>query len=507
MTPTYTAAPPPEMPLSRTAVSGVLLRAISWTCGATSVSYGMIIARSVILARMLSPADYGIVGLALALSSGLNLFTDFSLGAKIIVKSFRSQTEQSEYLNTVFTAELLRRLLLSVLLVASAPLCAHYFGDGRVAVAVVVVGFTPLILGFENIGLTLLRKDLALKRIAIQAQGSEVVGVTITVGVALFVKNYYALLCGQVCEAIVRVAMSYYICRSWPRLRFNRGVLTDCFGFGRHLFVIGLLTFVTTQSDNLIVGHCIGTAALGGYLLAYRLACAPVDFLSKVINATMFPAYARIRSSRPNILPALFAKVNVISSSLLVAVLGILALCPGEIVQALYGSKWTLAGRLLGVLVFVGLFRGLAQGISPLLLAMGRPDLDAKCKIVEALLFVPLTYWSVVRFGALGAAWTGALCYALAYGLRLCMAVRVVEGDCGALVIRILKPLAVAAGSFGAAQLARHGGATAVTVSLIYTATLMGGLYAADAEVRQQMWGTVRKVRRYVGQMRGLANA
>jgi len=277
------------------------------------------------------------------------------------------------------------------------------------------------------------------------------------------------------------------VCRSLPRFRLRGSALTDCLRFGRSLFVVGILTFVTTQFDNLVVGRYLGAAVLGGYLLAYRLASIPVEFWGKVVGAVMLPAYAGVHSDRPDDIPTLFTRINLMSSAALVSVMGLIALFPKEIVALLYGKQWLPAARFLTVLVLVGLFRGLAQTVSPLLIGVGRPDLDAKCKIAEAIFFVPLTYWAVIRFGAFGAAWTGAFCYAGAYVLRLWLAIRVGGGLSIVFAIRLLEPLVAATLGYSVAAVLLQNEGPKLLAAIVYESVLVTTLYAGDAAFRREM--------------------
>ena len=106
----------------------------------------------------------------------------------------------------------------------------------------------------------------------------------------------------------------------------------------------------------------------------------PVDALVSVLNAVLFPAYSKIRLTESDRLPSFFLKLNTVSAGLVLAAVAPLALAARPLVNLLYGHRWDAAGATLPILAFAGIFRGLAITISPWLVAIGRPDLDAKCK-------------------------------------------------------------------------------------------------------------------------------
>src|SRR5262249_35270811 len=114
-----------------------------------------------------------------------------------------------------------------------------------------------------------------------------------------------------------------------------------------------------------------------------------------------------------------FIRTSGLATVALLVVIAPFHFLAGPMIAIPYGQKWASAAPLLAVLVWQGLFRGLARVMSPLLLAVKRPDLDAKAKIIEAAFFIPLTIILVQRWSAVGAAWAGVICYSIAYVLRL----------------------------------------------------------------------------------------
>jgi PST family polysaccharide transporter len=268
-----------------------------------------------------------------------------------------------------------------------------------------------------------------------------VLGCAVTIALAYFTRNYVALVVSQLCDSGLRVWLSYRLCGYRPALAVDRKALRDCFGFGKSLFVTGLLTFITTQFDNLVVARYMGAAVLGSYLVAYRLASLPVELLGRVLNTVLLPAYSKARLQGTESLSRAFQRANAIGALGILAAVGAMALMPGDLVTFLYGGKWGAAGPLLAVLVLVGLFRGLACTISPLLLAVERPGLDAKCKVIEASIFIPSAVLAVSRYGAIGAAWAGVASYGVAYLLRVAVALYVFPGNRRTLLAGFARPL------------------------------------------------------------------
>jgi lipopolysaccharide exporter len=377
-----------------------------------------------VLAQLLTPDDYGLFGIAGIVTAAVAALTNVNATASLIARSDASAANRN-LVDTMWTFDLIRQCIVSVLLLLAAYPSALYFGDRRVFPILLICSVIPSINALTNVGLTLMRKDVDFRSIGLHRLSSEIAVTGISLVLAILTRNVWALVFGQIAGTISGVALSYWFHPYRPRLHYDREALSGSLAFSRSLFVITLLAFITTQFDNLVVGKYLGTAVLGAYLLAYRLASMPIDILTEVVGNVMFPAFAGMTQpeARPRVERALVTTF-VATGFALSAVMLPMRLASGDVIRILYGSKWDMAAPMLALLAFVGLFRGLARVISPLLLGFGRADLDAKAKTVEAALFIALTLWLVPRMGALGAAWAGVSTYLLATVLRLIFAAR-----------------------------------------------------------------------------------
>lgn len=137
-----TSPTPDETPrVTRT----TLARAFTWTSAGTAFSYILALVRSIVLARLLSPEDFGLFGLAVAFLTTAQMLTEFSLYQRILVKPFRDPVEERLYLDTIWTAELVRRGLLSALLVVAAYPASIYFRDARLVFVLALIALVPIL--------------------------------------------------------------------------------------------------------------------------------------------------------------------------------------------------------------------------------------------------------------------------------------------------------------------------------------------------------------------------
>jgi O-antigen/teichoic acid export membrane protein len=435
------------LPVTRAA----LIRAFSWSSGATAFSYGLAFLRSIVLARLLFPEDFGLFGLAVSFLTTAQMLTEFSLSQKILVTPFTTEEEERLYIDTVWTAELVRRILVSALILLAAYPASILFREHRLIWILPIVAAVPTLGALQNPGLIHLRRMLAFRTLSIQTQAPAVIAFFATIVVAYFTKNYIALVASLLIETALGVVLSYRLCAHRPRLVFQREIFLDCFHYGKHLFLMGLLTWLTTQLDQFVIARYLGPAVLGVYILSQRLATLPLNVLSGAVNPVLLPTYGRLYGEDPSRLVALFRRTTVLAAVGLVTISGLMALLAVPLIAFLYGAKWSAAPPLLAVLAFAGMFRALSHTLSPLLLAANRPGLDAKLKIIDTAIFASGLFFAVPRYGAHGAAVVGVISYATAFFLRVYYTAESVSAG-WATRWAITRPLCVAAVAFALAK-------------------------------------------------------
>lgn len=404
-----------------------LARALSWTSAGTALVSIILFGRSALLARLLLPADYGIMGLAGVVTAAVATLTSFGLTSSIIPRDLGRAEDAAEVLDTVWTAELLRQVFVMLLLMSFAYPAAIYLGDRRVFPILLIIAVSPAIQGFSNIGMVLLQKTVEFRNVVLLRVYAELLA---TVGLGLlayFIRNVFALAIGQLLTSSISVLLSYRFHPYRPRLRFKWEALRGSLMFSKSMLVISILTYVTTQFDNLVVGKHLGTTILGAYLLAYRLASLPVDMLGDVIGNVLFPVFARAQTAQQRNREMLLRHTVLLSITIFACVFLSVHFLSGEVIRIVYGGKWTIAGPMLSWLAFVGLFRGVARTFTPFLLGTNRADLDAKAKAMETMIFIPAVLVLVPRMGASGAALAGIVTYVVAALSRFLFVTRLIQ--------------------------------------------------------------------------------
>lgn len=468
-----------------------ITRAVSWNTLATGTVAAIQLGRSMILARLLKPDDYGLFGMAALAAATVGALTNFTAAGSVIVRS-DADAVQREVVDSIWTFDVMRQGLVTLLLLAAAYPVGWYFRDPRVSTVLLITAFTPLINALSNIGLMLARKDMQFHLVSVHRIASEVALTSLSILLAVATRNVWALVFGQLVGTAISVVLSYWLHPYRPRLHYSRQAVAGSIVFARSMFVLTLFTFATTQFEQVVVGRYLGAAVLGAYLLAQRLATFPVDFLTESINSAMFPAFASLSKPESR---ALAVRALSESLALTAAVLSLtllpMRLASRDIVGLLYGEQWVAAaGEILAVVTLAALLRGMARVFSPLLQGFGRAAWDARFKVVEAAVFVPLTLLLVPRFGLAGAGWAGVASYFVAAVMRFVAASRLLPG-CGQPLRRVLGSITVgAAAGYAGALLLIGLGLAKLWAAGVYAAFLGVYFYATQAELRGRLKNT-----------------
>jgi len=425
---------------TRTARSGVWMTALN-------VSRRVLeLVALLVLARLLTPDDFGLLGIALLTLTGLERFSELGFTSALIQ---RREENVDSYLDTAWTLQLLRGLILGGVTLLIAGPAADFFNEPAVEPILQVVALTPVLAGFENPGVIYFQKDLEFHRQFVHLISTSVVYVGVTIALAFVWGNVWALVVGKVVSEVSQTVVSYLIHGYRPRPAFDREAAGDLIGFGKWVTASGIIYFLADEGDDFVVGWLLTATSLGFYRLAYRLALTPASEITGVVSTVMFPAYSKLQDDLRAVREAFFKTVQLTTALTFPTGVGIFIVAP-VFVEAVLGAEWVPMVDALQVLSVYGLIISLASSFGPVWLALGRPDFSAKVGALRVVVMAVLIYPATTEYGVAGTA--GAVIAAYLIGglpVDLYLATRLMEMR----LVRFLRELvfpAVAAGSMGA---------------------------------------------------------
>jgi lipopolysaccharide exporter len=360
------------------------------------VERGLGLISTLILARLLSPADFGVVAMALSFIFMAELLTAFGFDIAII----QDRNATREHYDTAWTCNALMGLSITVLMLAAAWPIAHFYRKPELSWVVVALSFGPLLSGIENIGVVAFRKELDFRREFRFQVSRKFLGFIVVVPLAFLLRSYWALVAGILFSKLAGTVISYLMHPFRPRFSLSR--VRELFVFSRWLLFNNALGFAKERISDFFIGRVQGPAALGTYNIAYELANLPTTEISAPINRALLPGFAKIETQSETV-AAYGMAVGVLSAVALPAAAMIFATAP-FLVPVLLGAKWLAAIPLMEILAFNGALLLFQSSMCAVLLGRGFAARVTAANACFVVLQTTLLAVLVVPFGVVGAA-------------------------------------------------------------------------------------------------------
>jgi O-antigen/teichoic acid export membrane protein len=321
----------------------------------------------VVLARLLSAEDFGLVAMVIAFTGFLDIFRDFGLSMAAVQRASISQAQHS----TLFWINLGIGLLLASLCVVVAPFLVTFYQEPRLLWIAVVVGLGFLFNGAAAQHRALLQRRMRFTALTALEVISLIVSTGLGVGMAAAGQGYWALVAMNVCPTAVSAVGFWAIARWMPSRPRWATDMRSLLGYGGTVTLDGVITFITYNADKVLLGRFWGSQALGIYGRAYQLVNTPTSNLNSTIALVVFPALSRLQND-PERLRSYFLKGYGLFLSLVMPITMGCALCADDIVRVFLGSRWEVAAPAVRLLAPTILTFGLLNPLAWLLLSTGR---------------------------------------------------------------------------------------------------------------------------------------
>lgn len=356
------------------------------------------IVSTLILARLLVPADFGIVAMASLVVALIDTILDLGVNSALV----QNREADREDFNTAWTLRLLQSTLAAILIaLVGAPLAIEYFNDPRVEDVLRVMALAVLFSGFENIGIVAFQKNMEFGRDFRFLFLRRITGFVVTIALALWLRNYWAMVLGALAGRVVGVGLSYALHDYRPS--FSLAKLPRIWSFSQWILVRNLGIYGANQTDKLLVGRRSDASTLGAYSLADEISAMPTGEVLMPLGRVLFPAFVRVVDKPDELRRAFCLALGVQALIALPAGIG-LALVAHTAVPLLLGQQWLAAIPLVQILALMNVAIALTHSSGYLLLALGKVRLQAIMAWVQFALLLTLTVLVLPSSGATGIA-------------------------------------------------------------------------------------------------------
>jgi O-antigen/teichoic acid export membrane protein len=370
--------------------------------GASSVgTVALSLIQIAILARILSPADFGtlaLVGLGLELAS---VFADGGVSNALVQKQNVTQTQTS----SLYWFNIGCGVVAFMALVVVAPVLALAFDDERLAslIQLSAVGFLIGPLG-QQISVLLIKR-MEFRRLTQVDLAGAIVAALVTIGLAVYGAGIYSLALGSLAGTMSRSCVLFALARGEWRItrEFSLKQIRPFISFGAFQMGERVVNILGARADTIIIARNLGMTALGPYSLAYSLALMPLQRLNPVLTRVAFPLFARVSDEHERLRNGTVYLVQILSIATAPVLIGICATAH-LLAPIVYGDRWTELPALIQVLSIVGLLKAINNPFGSALLAKGRADVGFWWNLIYIALNVA-TFVVAVRGGTGAVAW------------------------------------------------------------------------------------------------------
>jgi O-antigen/teichoic acid export membrane protein len=361
-------------------LTGHVLRGVGWKFGSQLLQQGTQIVVGVLLARLLTPDDYGLAGMVLVFSALINVFSDLSLGSALVQK--REITDLD--CTTAFWTSTAGGLLFTLVGIALSWPMSWFYNEPRVEPLFAVLSLSFVLTAMGTTQTAILTRKMDFRSLEMRMMMAAVVGAVVGVTIAVSGGGAWALIVQRIVVAAASTAMVWRLSPWRPSFHYSRGSLGKLGSYSRNVFSTGLLFYVSGNVDNIMVGRLLGAAALGVYSLAFNLILFPITRLVTPIRMVLFPAFSRMQGDRARMATA-WTRVNRLVGSITVPLmLGLVVLAP-DFVPVVLGSHWNAAIPIIQILVWVGLLQSLQRLNGSILQACDRTGMLLGFAVVTAV--------------------------------------------------------------------------------------------------------------------------
>jgi len=374
------------------------IKGVGWVGGLRLITRIISFARIAILARLLSPVQFGVFGIAMLVTALLEVFTETGVNVILV----QEKNDIKEYVDSAWIVSIIRGIIISIVIFFSAAFVSGFFRSPDSIFLIQLISIVPLVRGFINPSSVKFQKNLEFHKEFWYRFVIFSFDAVVAIIFAYITKNAISLVFGLMAGVIVEVILSFLVIKPVPHLCFNKEYISRIFHRGKWITLSSIFNYLYHNADNIAVGRILGTSSLGLYEMAYKISILPITEISDVVSKVTFPVYTIISDDIARLKKA-FLKTTFFITFIAVPFGFMLFLFPDEIVRILLGKTWIGITPVLKVLVIFGVIRAISGSTSALFLAVKKQRYVTIVTLVSifslAIFIIPL----VLKFGIMGA--------------------------------------------------------------------------------------------------------
>lgn len=432
------------MDLRQKVISG-----LRWSAAAKFLGQLITWGITIIVIRLLSPADYGLMELTTVFVTFLSMLSELGLGAAVIQK----MDLDDETLRSIFGWILVASLVFYLSLALAGSPIASFYAEARLVLLIRVLALQFILMGFAVLPRSILIRNMEFRKIATIDFYSNISGSIITLALALNGQAVWALIWGSLMIRVVSV-ISLNVAQPFLHLpHFTIKKMGEIFSFSGLVTLWRILWYLYYRADSMIIGRLLGKELLGFYAVGLHLASLPMEKVSGLFNQVAFPAFSSMQSEEGMASRYFLKAVRVMSFCAFPVLLGISSLAP-EIVNVFLGEKWRQAITPLQFIALAIPVRMISAVMHTALLGIGRPDILI-LNTVTAFLIMTGAFFVGCYWGLIGVSLSWCIIFPLVFTLNVRRSVKILEIEFSDVFSAMAKPIFCALFMYGCVFMAK----------------------------------------------------
>lgn len=375
------------------------VKGASWLGGLRMASRLVSILKTVVLARLLDPVQFGVFGVITLTIALFEILMETGVNTVLI----QEEEDIDPFINTAWLISIIRGIFISLAIILFAHPVSRFFNSPQALRLLLWSSLVPLIRGFINPSIVKFQKHLEFKKEFYLRFSILTFESLIAITGVILTHSVISLVLALVLSAGFEVILSFLFCQPRPQFSWERKKAVKIVSMGKWVTLNSIFSYLISQGDDAIVGRLLGMENLGLYQTAYKISNLPFTEVTDVVSRVVFPVYSKISQDKTRIKRA-FKKSLLGITFLVVPGTIIIFLFPETVIRIVLGEKWLGAVQALRILAIFGLTRAIGGSVQPILYAFKKQSLAAKISLVKLLLMAALIIPLTFKFGISGAA-------------------------------------------------------------------------------------------------------
>lgn len=374
-----------------------VLHGLSWVALLRASTRGVSILKIAIIARLLTPSQVGLYGLAFLVISLLEVFTETGVNVFLI----QEKKKLEEYVDTAWVISILRGFLISLLIIVFAPLITAFFGQSELSELLTLVALVPFLRGFINPSLVKFQKEMDFKKdfwfrfVIFFVDAIAAVAITYATG------SPSGLIWGLIVGVLIEILMSFMFISPRPTFALNTSQASLIINRGKWVTGTGIFQYLFREGDDIFVGKFLGQAPLGIYQYAYKIATLPISEVADVFGKVAFPVFVNISEDKKK-LQKIYLQSTLAVTLLVLPFALLLFIFSQAVVYLLLGDQWLAAAPVLQTLVIYSIIRASIEPAMRVFLAVKKQEYTSIVTLVSLTVLAVMIYPLSQKYGLVG---------------------------------------------------------------------------------------------------------